>query len=128
MFVLMVEDDLVLRNVAGKYLSQKFNAVCVMNGHSARAETAKQVPDAILIDIMLPDIDGFQLLEGWRKDTKFDNTAMIMFTNLSETFDRTKAEELGADAYYIKADVDVAELPTIIEKHIKKRRKKGWFS
>lgn len=125
--VLMVEDDMVLRNIAGQYLSKLMDAECVLNGNSALAYTKNTVPDAVLIDIMLPDIDGFTLLETWRADERFNDTALIMFSNLSEQSDQKKALDMGADAYYVKADVDIATLPDIIEKHIKKRRKKGWF-
>ena len=76
---------------------------------------------------MLPDMSGFDLLEGWRKEERFDETAMVMFTNLSDSVQRKQASELGADGYYVKADVDINDLPHIIEKHIDKKRKKGWF-
>lgn len=126
--VLMIEDDMVLRNIAGGILSKYFDATCTLNGNSALSFTKTRVPDAFLIDIMLPDISGLDLLEQWRADSRFDESAMIVFSNLSDNTQKRRAKELGADAYYVKADVDVYKLPAVIERHIARKRKKGWFS
>ncbi|NBD74208.1 response regulator [Patescibacteria group bacterium] len=126
--VLMVEDDMVLRNIAGNILSKYFDATAALNGASARSFLKQRRPDAFLIDIMLPDTSGFDLLAEWRAIEEYDESAMIMFTNLSESADRKRAMDLGADGYYVKADIDISDLPDIINRHIKKRRGKGgWF-
>lgn len=119
---------MVLRNIAGNLLSKHFDATCALNGVSARSYLKTHTPDAFLIDIMLPDASGFDLLAEWRANDTYNDSAMIMFTNLSESADRKRALDLGADGYYVKADIDISELPDIITKHIKKRRGKGgWF-
>ncbi len=122
----MVEDDLMLRNIADRVFTEKFNATSCEDAHSALSYMKQHTPDAVLLDIMLPDMSGIELLERWRGDETYANTAIIMFTNLSETKDRKKAMELGADGYYVKANIDVTDLPDLIVKHIKKRRNPGW--
>ena len=124
--VLMVEDDLLLRNIADQVFKEKFDATSCEDAHSALSYMAKHTPDAILLDIMLPDMSGFELLERWRADPALNDVAIIMFTNLSDPKDRKKATELGSDGYYVKADLDVTDLPELITKHIKKRRNPGW--
>jgi DNA-binding response OmpR family regulator len=124
--LLMVEDDLILRNIADHVFATTFDATSTADARSALSYTKQRVPDVILIDIMLPDMSGFDLLKQWRADERFKDTAMIMFTNLSSDEDKKKAKDLGADGYYVKVDIEITDLPAIILKHIKKRRNPGW--
>lgn len=124
--VLMVEDDMLLRDIADRVFKTEFDATSCEDARSALSYMTTHHPDAILLDIMLPDISGFELLERWRTDQSLNDIAIVMFTNLSDSSDRKKAMDLGADGYYIKANLDVTDLPDLIRKHIKKRRNPGW--
>lgn len=124
--VLMVEDDLLLRDIVDRVFKTEFDATSCEDAHAALSYMTTHHPDAILLDIMLPDMSGFKLLERWRGDESLNDVAIIMFTNLSDPLDRKKAMDLGADGYYIKANLEVTDLPDLTRKHIKKRRNPDW--
>ena len=120
--VLLVEDEQMLLEMAGAALQKEFSTVRAQNGHSAMSYLHSHTPDAVVLDIILPDINGFDILETIRKDEKYNKTAVIMFTNLSEDTDKKRAQDLGADDYHVKADIDITDLPKIIRKAIEKRQ------
>lgn len=120
--ILLVEDDKILHENAATILLKEFIPSSSFNGNAALAHLHRHTPDAILLDIRLPDKDGFEVLKYIRSDERFDQTTVIMFTNLSSKDDRGKAMNLGADLYCVKVDVDIYDLPKIIKNAIKKKR------
>lgn len=120
--ILLVEDDKILHNTAAEILQKEFMASSSFTGHSAMAYLKNHTPDAVLLDIRLPDIDGYGILEYIRSCERLNDTAVIMFTNFSELLDKNKADEMGADDYYVKVELDLQDLPKIIHTAINKRR------
>ncbi len=62
----------------------------------------KTIPDIILLDIMMPKVDGFDVCKKIRKDTQFDNTIIIMITALSDRDSKAKGLKIGADDFITK--------------------------
>ncbi len=68
------------------------------------------IPDLIILDIMMPNMNGFDALEKIRSDSRFDETKIVIFSNLNERKDRERCFALGADDFLLKATVTPKEL------------------
>lgn len=114
--VLLVEDDSFLRDICYKKLIKEgFTVAVATDGEEAIDQVNKIEPDIVLLDIILPSIDGFEVLKVIRahKNEKIKDVPVIMLTNLGQEEDVKKALELGASDYLIKANFTTEE---IIEK------------
>ena len=122
--ILVVEDEPTLNELIGHALKvvPEFEIHLAMSGSQALDVLENTVPDIILLDLIMPEMDGFEVLELVRSKPRFDRTACIIFTNLSQEVDRGRAKELGADNYFIKSDVDISRLREIVREEVAKRR------
>lgn len=120
--VLVIEDDTMLSDLAYMSLSKLFKTTVASTGNQALELIKTTVYDAVLIDIILPDIDGFRIIEEIRKDPRYAHTACLMFSNLGQDSEKERAFNLGADAFYIKANVSIHEISDFIRQHIQKKR------
>ena len=80
----------------------------------------KQMPDLILLDLLLPDVDGFEILKEIRENVKWKSVPIIVFSNLSEEGDITKAKALGVTEFMVKANFTLDELAEKIKLLLKK--------
>lgn len=109
--LLIIEDDLVLQKALSQYLeSENFEVKCAGDGETGIKMATKEKPDLILLDIVLPKKDGYEVLAEVRgnKDTK--NIPIILLTNLGSISDVEKALGLGATTYLVKADYKLEEI------------------
>ena len=98
--ILIVEDDERIAGVLKQYLkASNFNVTTLNSGNMVKNNVQYNPPDLILLDIMLPDIDG---LEICREIRSFSNVPIIMITAKVEDFDRVLGLEIGADDYICK--------------------------
>jgi DNA-binding response OmpR family regulator len=112
--VLIVDDDDQISKMYTTHLEIKgFQTMRVANGEDALATTIEFKPDAILLDVMMPKISGFDVLDILKNTKQTASIPIIMLTALSAPEDREKALKLGADEYLEKSTTD---LPTILEK------------
>lgn len=98
--ILVVDDTASVRTLLQDYLTQQgFRVVTAANGQEAIYEARRANPDAILLDIMMPKMDGFEFLRQYRKEKQ---TPVIVITAKEEETDAVLGLELGADDYVIK--------------------------
>lgn len=98
--VLIVDDDNNIAELISLYLTKEcFETSIVNDGESALSEVKSFKPNLILLDLMLPGMDGYQVCREIRKD---NNVPIIMLSAKGETFDKVLGLELGADDYIIK--------------------------
>lgn len=98
--ILIVDDDENICEVIKMYLENSgYSTACAHNGKVAEERFVEYKPDLVLLDIMLPNIDGIDVLKWIRKDS---STPVIMLTAKGETFDKVLGLELGADDYIVK--------------------------
>lgn len=98
--ILIVDDDENIAELISLYLTKEcFETSIVYDGESALDEVAAFEPDLVLLDLMLPGIDGYQVCREIRRDK---NIPIIMLSAKGETFDKVLGLELGADDYMIK--------------------------
>ncbi len=121
--VLLVEDDSFLREISSKKLSKEgFIVYEAMDGEQAVYGAENVEPDIILLDIILPILDGFQILEKIKSnsDPKISEVPVIMLSHLGQDDDIKKAMEMGAKDYLVKAHFTteeiVGKIKSILEK------------
>ena len=117
--ILFVEDDDAL---AGVYLvrlqAEGFDVKRVSNGEEALAATISFKPDLILLDIMMPKVSGFDVLDIIRNTPEVGNVKIVVLTALSQESDKKRAEELGADDYIVKSQVVITDVIARVKKHL----------
>ena len=122
--ILIVEDDAFLHNLlADKLELLRKNGIEVYPTFSGKEalEKAKEVhPDIVLLDVVLPGMNGFEVLEALRKDPDLKNVSVIILSNLNQDKDKQRAKELGVTDYMVKANFMLEELVerivTLLEK------------
>jgi len=119
-FVLIVDDKFSVTRLVSEYLESKgFEVAIAHNGTQALTEARIHHPDVILLDVMMPHMDGFQFIETYRKES---STPIILLTAKIEETDKVFGLELGADDYITKP-FSLAELVARI--HAVLRRSQG---
>ncbi|MEJ0021836.1 MAG: response regulator [Candidatus Doudnabacteria bacterium] len=125
--VLVVEDDVTMREIMVHKLSTSgFAVVEAADGKSAIANWKKEKPDIVLLDLMLPEMDGFQILEVIRKDPDpvVAGTSVIVLSNLFGKEEIQKAKELNIDDYMVKAYYTTEEIVTRLKETLAKKAAK----
>ncbi len=98
--ILVVEDDKNIRELLRLYLErEEFTVIEADNGGAGFASFKKENPDMVLLDVMMPVMDGWQVCREIRKESR---VPIIMLTAKGETFDRVSGLEMGADDYIVK--------------------------
>ena len=114
---LLVEDDSFLLSMyAAKFELENFKVVTADDGEKAVRLALKEAPDIILLDIILPKIDGFEVLRRLKDSKDTVNIPVILLTNLSQKEEIEQGLSLGAKDYLIKAHFMPSEVVNKIKK------------
>jgi two-component system phosphate regulon response regulator PhoB len=117
--ILLVEDDNALASVYQSRLElEGFEVNRVANGEVALSSAVEFKPDLILLDAMMPKINGFDVLDILRNTPETTNVRVIMLTALSQLKDKERAKELGADDYLVKSQVVISDVVDRIKHHL----------
>lgn len=117
--LLLVEDDDGLANVYLTRLeAEGFKVKRVPNGEDALASAIEFKPDLIVLDVMMPKVSGFDVLDILRNTPETANVKVIMLTALSQDTDKQRAEKLGADDYLVKSQVVITDVVDRIKHHL----------
>lgn len=115
-FILVVEDDPILKNLLGHTFAGRYQTLYAGDGNEALTLFDNNKPSLVLLDLMLPTMDGFAVLEALRARSDEGKTVpVIVVSNLGQESDKKRAMDLGATAYLVKAEVDVDEIIATIE-------------
>ncbi len=119
--ILLVEDDDSLANVyVTRFQAEGFDIQRASDGEDALTAALEYRPDIILLDIMMPKVDGFDVLDILRNTPQIGGTKVIVLTALSQEGDRQRATELGADDYLVKSQVVIADVVERVRYHLNK--------
>jgi DNA-binding response OmpR family regulator len=109
--ILLVEDDVNLRDIyAARFAAEGYQVITASDGEEALASAVKERPDLIILDVMMPKISGFDVLDILRSTPETKATKIIMMTALSQDTDRERGEALGATQYLIKSQVTLEDV------------------
>lgn len=109
--ILLAEDDRFLRRAAEATLKKKgYNVVTAADGQEALDAARRERPDLILLDVIMPKLQGFEVLERLKADSNTPDIPVVMLSNLGQDTDQAFALEQGAVAYLVKANVGLADL------------------
>jgi DNA-binding response OmpR family regulator len=114
--ILLVEDDISLRDVYfARLQAEGFELAVAANGEEALAVAVKERPDLIVLDIMMPRISGFDVLDIVRTTPEIAHTKVIMMTALGSPGDKERGEKLGVDKYLVKSQVTLEDVVATIK-------------
>ena len=109
--VLIVEDNDSIANLYKVYLeSANFVSKRTADGQEALTEIPNFQPDIIILDVMMPNKSGFDVLEELRAKPETADLPVIMFTALNQSKDQQRAEALGVKAYLVKSQVVISDI------------------
>lgn len=113
--ILLVEDDVSLRDVySARLQAEGYVIVVAANGEEALAMAVKEKPDLVLLDVMMPRISGFDVLDILRSTPETAKVKVIMMTALSSPEDQDRGQKLGVDRYLVKSQVTLEEVVSTI--------------
>ncbi len=117
--ILLVEDDDSLAAVyVTRFEAEGFMVKRVPNGEEALSAAIELRPDIILLDIMMPKVSGFDVLDILRNTPETANLRVMMLTALSQESDKQRAMELGVDDYLVKSQVVIADVVARVKSHL----------
>jgi len=118
--VLFVEDDpLIVKIYSTRLSADGHTVITALNGADGLRLADEQKPDLIVLDIMMPKMDGFEVLQKLRAIPAFVSTPVLLYSNLGKEEERTKAITMGATEYIVKANISPTEMVNKIKQHLK---------
>ena len=109
--ILFIEDEPSLQKLVGRFLQNEgYKVISALDGEVGLELTKKMKPDLILLDIIMPNKNGFEVLQDLKKDEETKDIPIIILTNLEGSSDVEKAISLGATTYLVKANYELKEV------------------
>lgn len=122
--VLIVDDDeFLLEMYSLKFKESGFEVETAVNGEDAVKKAKTKQPDAILMDVVMPKMDGFDLLKSLKKEDVAPDVVTLVLTNLGQKEDVERGMKLGATDYIIKAHFTPSEVVKRVISLLEKRNK-----
>ncbi len=117
--ILLVEDDVNLREIySARFAAESYEVITASDGEEALATAVRERPDLIVLDVMMPKISGFDVLDILRSTPETKETKVIMMTALSQDADRKRGESLGANKYLIKSQVTLEDVVNSVKEQL----------
>lgn len=120
--ILIAEDNDDTRSLIVSQLSRDYSVVEAVDGRDARSKAQFQIPDLVISDVMMPDMDGYELCRSLKQDERTSHIPIILLTALADRDDKIEGLQTGADDYLIKP-FDAKELSVRIKNLIENRKK-----
>ena len=109
--ILFIEDESALQEAVGEFLRQKgYNVLKAMDGETGTRLAESEIPDLILLDLVLPKKEGFEVLKTLKDGDKTKDIPVIVLTNLEGVKDLDRAMASGATTYLIKTQYSLEEI------------------
>lgn len=119
--ILLIEDDKALLELYSMSLKRAgFEVLSALDGQDGLEMAQEEKPDLILLDILLPKVDGYSILEKLRSNPETENFSVIIFSNLSQKEEIEKGYRLGADDYVVKTSMTPKEMVKKVKEFLKK--------
>lgn len=108
--VLIIEDEVDLVNNLAFALSDYCQVIAAATGREGLKKAQKEKPDLILLDLLLPDRNGLEILQELKKNEKTDDIPVIVLTNLGDKETISKIVQAGGKEYLVKADWSISDI------------------
>lgn len=109
--VLIIEDEEMLVNMyISKFEKEGYEIEKALNGREGLEKVKSYNPEIILLDVIMPEMDGFMVLKQLKSETSTKNIPVIMLTNLGQEEDIEKGEKLGVKDYLVKANLTPSQV------------------
>jgi len=119
--ILFIEDESALQKTLSDYLKKEgYEVISALDGESGLRLAQTQKPDLILLDLILPKMDGFEVLRKLMENPETKEIPVIILTNLERMEDIGRALELGAKTYLVKANYTLKEVTEKVKKALAK--------
>lgn len=117
--ILIVEDSQDLLDVyKSRFDLEGFHTRAARDGEEALATAVDFRPDIILLDVMMPNVHGFDVLDILKNTPKTSNIKIVLLTALSQPNDKARAAASGADDYLIKSETDLDKIVECVRRHL----------
>jgi two-component system alkaline phosphatase synthesis response regulator PhoP len=117
--ILIVEDDLHISKVYEIQLAREgFFTILARDGEEALKLFEQENPNIVILDLMIPKKDGFEVLEEIRKNSKYSKIPILILSNLGQKTDESRALKLGATEYLVKIDHPIQEVVNKIKSYL----------
>ena len=117
--ILVVDDDPMSCQALARLLSRLGDrALCVTGGRQALESLEHHIPRLIILDIMMPEMDGFAVLDAVRADPRLADVPVVMFSAMADPKTIQKARDRGATDYWVKTLIDYAHLRELVEPYV----------
>jgi len=118
--ILLIEDEEMLANMyETKFQNEGYNIMKALDGESGLKLAQESKPDIILLDIIMPKMDGFSVLRSLKENDKTKNIPVVLLTNLGQDEDIKKGNQMGASGYLVKANLTPAEVIKKVQEYLK---------
>ena len=118
--ILIIEDDRSLQNAVVETLGQEgYKTVSAFDGEEGLQKLAVEKPDLILLDIILPKKDGYEVLSEIKGDEATKDIPVLILTNLEEVDNVQKALDLGATTFMVKSDFSLKDVLAKVKENLK---------
>lgn len=122
--IMIVEDDQFLSSLsAGRLKKEGYKISVASDGEQALKMLESDIPDLMLLDIIMPGINGFEVLKTIKGDARYKDIPVVIFSNLGQDHEIEEAKRLGADDFMIKAKFTLKEVVDKISDLLKKKGK-----
>ncbi len=117
--ILLAEDDRILRKAGESALKKKgYEVITAVDGEDALVKARDHKPDLVLLDVLMPKMQGFDVLAALKRDPDVRDIPVIMLTNLEQAADVRRAAENGAHGYLVKSNMNLDELAARIAEEL----------
>ena len=117
--MMIVEDDTVLANALKLALENEgYELSLATDGEEAERMIQQEIPDLILLDLLLPIKNGFEVLKVMRQNPSTKDISVVILTNFEQETSINEGKKLGAKDYIVKANIDIQDVPEIVKKYI----------
>ena len=117
--ILLVEDEPRLSNLLRQRLEKEgFQVALAYDGSEAIKFLKQEKPDLILLDIILPKLSGFEVMETMKSDPTLQSAPVVVVSNLGQAEDVERGQNLGAVGYFVKAQLSIEDLVSKIKEFL----------
>lgn len=117
--VMIVEDDTVLANAVKLALENEgYDLSLATDGEEAERMIKEELPDLVLLDLLLPIKNGFEVLKVMRQDPRTKEISVVVLTNFEQETSINEGKKLGVKDYVVKANIDIQDIPALVKRYL----------